>query len=1217
MSQFKKKLTAFSALLTFFAMSAPSLAFSTADVLGTAGDVSVKDTLVNSAGQVTRWDIEMGKNAGEGAFAQIDAQKFNMPAYQHGNIGYSNHAQTVLMRVLGGQESQIFGKLTDSCTNGLACGYDETGKFILINPAGVIFGQGSTVDLNSFTVSTFDMKGAKNLKGMSDADKLNYLNSLKSINPVTGDGKITFDSNYISEFEKAGIDMSKFAGKTQVILAGTKFDQFNEDGSVADRNVNQSIAIISDNIKYKDSLLRTGENLNYTNGYGSGFSLSGVKLVTADGVTFGYLNTGLADGMEIAEDTKTNVSRNIGELSKADEDKVMAAAKAYGVSKELSDNPTSITSGTVKIANKSNDRNSNIKISNMVIKGTKLLNREDGTIEITGNNDVIVDNSRLETLNAKYINENSPYHNQTTINQAGGEIKITAGKNLEIKNTVMKTSEAIQGTGANAEDTSKAANITLASVNGKTDIENTILESSGDIIIDGRIGVDIDNSLVWAYGASDANRTQNIIITSEDDINTHNLVAKAKNNITFKSALEGNLNGNINITGDSDANKDNKSLIYAQDKLSIQGKNTKIDNALLAYDEITFYNDGAQGLNNVTIANNAQFAPMVVKDGKTTIGSDINLETNGNFTMDNASMQIGKFSLKYNDATEVYTTRTAGFTPDNLNVKSTQGDVTAKNNTNVVTNKNITLTADKGNVNTNKSSLKATEEDVNIIASKGAVNIKDNSVIQAGKDVNIKAYETITFGAQNATNVNIDNTSNISAGNDMNVISLAGDINGEKTTMPTLKYGDRLTFNAAGNNNFTSEDSLKAVNVDFIAGKANRFYTNDDIQFVNSTFEAPTNFVESGSDVILNNLTIKQATTNAKDTVTEIYANGNVTTNDVTGTASADVAATTKEFPQSVSTTRTGTGKTVLDINKTKLKITTDTVKDANNPDNGSIKLDVKNADNQNAGLELVAQNVDKLDKDPTGGNFKAGYYKSGTAKWDEKIEPKEGPEVHLNAVDGKVAITNIDTDKLTLDPNDKIIAGKDTKDGSLPTITVKDQGGFNLDPNIGYEPEPDGFTYDKTINSQEIDRKDERIWDEEKGEYIISKSETETVYGKDYVDKTTITTRDTEHEIHFGENGEEEFKLIYDKTDVKVTETPGTITWSEECAPNLTPNRGNVDSHINIIRLPREQVEISKTSKVSDNTVDQTSGVMSAAAKVDLTKAAEATYSNDDDEEK
>lgn len=1193
MSQFKKKVTAFSAMLAFLTFSsAPSLALSTSDVLGTTNNVGV-------TGGNNRIDVGMLNNAGSGAVGQVDWQNFNLGSKEHLNFGFSGISQTIINRVLGGQESKIFGKITNSSCVNAACNYESTGKVVLINPAGVMFGPGSTVDLNSFTTSTFDFKGAKNLKDMSEAELSAYMaGTLGKINAYSGDGKITYDSNYIEAFEKAGIDMSKFTGKTQVILGGTTFDRLNEDGSASSYNNNQSIAIVSDNIRYKDSLLKTGENLNYESGAGNLYSLSKLRLVTADGVTFRYLNTGLANEMSIADDTKTDVVRNIGGLTSEDENRIASAAKEFGANKALSDNASTLSSGHIDIVNMSNAKNSNIKLANTFIRGTKLINTQDGNIEIVGNHDVSIDNSRLETFNSTYYKDGSKYDGVNTFNQAGGQINITAGQNINIKNSIAKTADAIK----KDVDVTGSGDITLNSVNGKTEIDNTMLVSTGDVTSNSATGFNANNSFIKADG-SNMDKTQNINIISEGDINTHNLVTKARNNITFKSAINDNLSGNINISGDVDETNGNQSLIRANGKLSIQGKNTKIDNATLAYKEITFYNDGTQGTNNVTVANNAQFAPLVTKDGKISLSNDINLETNGDFTLDNAKVQVGGHSLKYSNTSnqESYKVVTQGHDADNINIKSTNGNVIAKNNTNVNANKNITLTSDKGNININKSNFKTNEENINIIASKGSVNIKDNSGANAGKDLNIKADKTITFGAQGASNINIDNSSNLVAGNNMNVISLSGDINAEKTTMPTLSYGNRLTFDAAKNNNFTSENSLKAVNVDFIAGGENNFTTKGDIQFVNSLLKAPKNNItttQEGGDVIMNDLTIKQATANAKDTVTKISAKGNVTTKDVTGTAKADKEANVKTFPQSVDFDGVVTDKTVndttLDINQTKLVINTNVTKTTpKNNDQGSITINVKNANNRDAGLELVAEND----------------------SWDAQIDKGEGPEVHLKSVDGTVSITNIDTDKLTLVKGDNYLSASDAPNG-MATIRVKDQGGFNLDPNVEYDPAPDGFTYDKTINSTDTSKVTERIWDEEKGEYIISQDDKETVFGKDYVDKTTITTRDTEHEIHFDQNGDEHFKLIYDKTDVKVTEEPGTVTRKETCEPTPDPNITTADSYVNIIRLPREQVEISKTSKVSDNTVDQTSSVMSAAAKVDLNQAAEASYVNNDADE-
>lgn len=1220
MSQFKRKLTTFTAMLAFLSLSGAAMAVSVGDVLGNTGNVGIK-------GDDSRFDIDInsGKN---GDVGQVDWGKFNVPGGQNVNFGFSGLSQTIINRVLGGQESQILGKLTNSCVGGGACtSFAATSKVILINPAGIMFGPGSTVDLNSFTASTFDFKGAKNLRGLSEADLAKYqsgtLNKLSPMSSVNGTGKnegaIYFDSNYTDAFEKAGIKLKP--GETQIVLDGTTFAHFNEDGTISDVNPNKSVAIVSDNIKYKDSLIRTGSNFNYITP-NQNKSFSNVRLITGDGVTFTYLANGYADEYKVADDTK-DVARSID-------------INNSGLAKD----ETAIKSGDVHIVNSSNNTNSDVQVKNSIIKATKLVNKENGDIMIVSPGELLVDNSRLETVPGSVEKDGVVYNTDT---QNGGEVYLRAGKNVKVKDSLIHTAGAKDSTvnGANAGYVRILAG-------DKINIENSKSLAQGNTKIQSSNGVNIKNSLIKSENAVD-DGAKNISISSSGDITSNNSIITASGNTEIKSVYSDNsLAGNVIISGDLDENGQNQSLVQADNKLSIQGSNTKIDNAGLAYKELKFYNDGTTGQNNVTIANNTTFTPIV--DGK--VSKDVNIETNGNLRFDNATAKVAAYSLKFDrnadgslvdDGTSKAINYTLSFKTtdaDNINAKSTEGSVIANNGTNIAANENITFTSDKKDVNVNNSTLKTSKGDINIDASKGKVLIKNNTKMNAGKDLNVIAHDTITFGAKGAQNINIDNSSNLKAGENMRFTSLGGDINSEKTTMPELTYGERLTFNAAGNNNFTSQDSLKSVNVDYIAGGANRFYTQDDIQFVNSSLKAPTNFVESGKDVILNDLTIKQATDNAKDTVTEIYANGNVTTDDVTGTAKADAAASAKIFPQSVSTDRTGKGKTVLDINQTKLKITTETVKDANNPDNGSITLDVKNANNKDAGLELVARNVDKLDQDPTGGNFKQGYYKSGTSKWDENIAPKEGPEVHLNAVDDKVAITNIYTDKLTLSEGDTIIAGKDTPDGGMPTITVKDQGGFNLDPDLDYDNDPNGFGYEKNYDSTSkvVDKKVDTDVDvkvdvdtdvvEEDNKTTATTTTTTTTTTTETTTTTTETT-DKKHTIKFDNDGNpSDFILVYDKTttdtdvDTKVTvdvDKKIDVDVVEKCPdiPDVEPKDDNIDSYINIIKLPKEQVEISKTSKVSDNTVDQTSSVMSAAAKVNLDAAAEATYTDDEDEDK
>lgn len=1170
MSQFKKKFTAFTAMLAFLSLSsAATFAVGVDDVINHTGNTSItgNDIKLNV-------DITSGQH---GAVGQVDWKDFSVPGNQQVNFGFSGLSQTVINRVLGGNESQILGKLTNSCVGGGNCdSFAATSKVILINPAGILFGPGSTVDLNSFTASTFDIKGAKNLKGMTDAEMERYqtgvLNKFSPVAAVNGEnrsyGDITFDSNYTEAFEDAGITFQP--GETLIKLNGTQFGHFNPDGTMADFNPNKSVAIVSDNIQYKDSLIRTGDNYNYITA-NADKSFSNVRLVTADGVTFGYLANGYADNYEVAEDTKSDVVRNI-EMDNSG----LAADEA------------AIKSGDIHIVNKSNAGGSNVKISNSVIKGTKLVNKENGDIMIVGSNDVLVDNSRLESVNTSVVKDGVT---NSTHGQNGGEIFVSADKDLTVKDSLIISAGAKEGT----PNATNAGAVRLYSYGGTAKVENSDVIAKGDAKVIATDKVNITNSLIQARNTEAENQAKNIKISAANGVDMHNVIADASGDIDVRAAYSnGELAGNIIISGDLDENGKNKSMIASEGKLSIQGQNTTIDNASLIYDNIKFYGDDTTGLNNVTVANNATFSDTAIVDGDRVVGGDITLETNGDFTLDNATLQRAAYSLKFDrngDGTLVdngtvnginYQTSIKTADANNINITSTKGDVNSVNKTNVHANNDINLLAKEGNVNVNDSTFKA-DNNFTAEATKGSMNVKDNSVIQGGKDVNLIAYDTITFGERGADNINIDNSVKISSGEDMYITSTGGDINAEKTIMPSLTYGDRLTFNAKGSNNFTSEDSLKSVNVDYIAGESNNFTTKGDIQFVNSSLESKSNNIattQEGGDVILNNLTIKKATADAKDTKTTINAKGNVTTKDVTNTVAKHTSESVHTFPQSVEVDEDGTTTDgqVLDVNQTKLVVNTKTTAATpENNTNGSITLDVKNANNKDAGIELTAENYE----------------------WDKQIDKNQGPEVHINAVDDELAVSKIVTDKLFLDSDDTMIAsdveltpeqlaGLPEGTPSKGYIEVRDKGGLNMDPNEGYDPLPDGFDYTGNYDST-----------------------TSTVEDED--GNKTITTTDHKHTIEFDKQGDsDDFILVYDKTKVE----------TEECPPlpevDKTDNNigENVDSLINQIKLPREQVEISKSSKVSDNTVDQTANIMSAAAKVDISEETNNnTKTNKDDE--
>ena len=1251
-NNFKRKLSAFAAMLALVSIS--SVAMAATD----GNDISVirgtSNTSVKTSTDQLRTDINFKKGAGSGAVGQIDFKKFNVGSKGHVNYGFTGVSQTMINRVLGGEKSKIAGKITSSCAAEGCSNYENTGKVVFINPAGVMFDKGSTVDLNSFTVSTFDFKGAKNLGNMTDKELKAYEAGLTKYSPtaeVNGTandyGTFEFDSKAIDEFRAAGVDMDSLSGNTKIELNGTHFNHFDKttnendvNTKVADLNTNKSTVFISDNVDYKDSLIKTGDNHNY-NDFDQSFG--NVRIVTTDGVSFRYLGNGYTDKYTVAqEDANKSVQRTI-----SIDNSGLNADKA------------GIDTGNVAIINNSNAAGSTIKIKDSYIKAKKMVDGENGIVRIQGDDNIEIKGSRIDTVNTSLIKNGKEIKN-TLDKDENGNIEINAAKNLKITDSVITTA------GSKASSAGDAT-VQLTGQNGSVDMNNSKVVSSGNVNVNANNDkVSLDNSLIYAKNSLNESAKKNINIVGNKNVNANDSLIVASGNVNMMASdANGNVSGDITITS-KPKNGENQTLIIAGDDLSIESKNTTIDNASLAYKNIKFHDKNTTGLSNVTVKNDSTFT-QVGSDGKGT--GNVVLETNGNFTMDKATMRSA--GVSYNTAADDKTAGAFDFTvhvtpatAKNVDITSTEGNVTVQNASDIKATNDITLTSNKKNVAVKDSKLTANNNinvnaaqnanvdnstllannDVNVTAAGGALYVQNSPKINAGNDINLTSYESIKFGNDDDTSANIEKSSDIQAGRNITVKSTAGNITGEKTETTDLKYGNRLTFDAKKNNIFTSKNSLKSVNVDYVAGEGNKFYTTDDIQFVNSSLKSPNNFVESGKDVILNKLEIKNATTNPEDTKTQIFANGNVTTKDITGTAQSDVNATVKNFPQSVSTNRKeNPGDTVLTVNQTKLTVQTDTVKDPSNPDNGTISLLVEKADNNKAGIELKAQNVTALDKDPTGGDFRTGYYKSGDPKWDENIDPKEGPEVHLDAYDNKVAIKNIDTDKLTLDSNDNIIA--DNTDGK-PVITVKDQGGFNLDDGMGYEKDPEGFTY---ITHDGIT---ERIpgqlefgpWSEYElvDTYVDDDGITHNIYRSTRdgeITETIVKTTDTSHEITFDNNGNpQDFTLVYKKTDEKVE--PGRTITAEEVMddPTKLPENTTIDdfvdeedrscdpapvvdpvydSYIDQVTLPREQVEVSKTSTVADGTADQTSSIMSAAAKIDIAEGDAGVMDTDSDDDK
>ncbi len=207
-----------------------------------------------SLNNATNADVTIGNSnnmniqiqGGQGGLGVLNWNSYNVGKDASVNYEFSAHNQTALNKVsAAGGLSQIYGKITSSGCAG--CGYDATGKVILINPNGVLFGDGANVNLNSFTVSTFD-------------------------------GSFNKDTNQLV-LDRNG-QTSKYGIK---VLEGAQI------------HGGKAVNLISDSItQYAGSKISTSVAPNAN---GNTDSLGKVKLVTADGVNFSYYNNGAVKGL--------------------------------------------------------------------------------------------------------------------------------------------------------------------------------------------------------------------------------------------------------------------------------------------------------------------------------------------------------------------------------------------------------------------------------------------------------------------------------------------------------------------------------------------------------------------------------------------------------------------------------------------------------------------------------------------------------------------------------------------------------------------------------------------------------------------------------------------------------------------------------------------------------------------------------------------------------
>ena len=439
----------------------------TAYALPEGGQVAAGQAAITTAGSTMTI-------AQQTAQAIINWQNFGIGSGEAVHINQPNSQAMLLNRVVGSNPSEIFGQLT------------ANGQVILVNPNGVFFRPGSSVDVGGLTASTLNIANEDFLRG-----QLRFAGD--SQNPVINDGNITAQNGYVNLLAKEVVNEGIIAAQTgSVNLAagsGMSLD-YNGDGkmtvAVTDGAYQSAVAnkkliqadggLVVMTASGKDALMDSAVNNSgmiqaNTLGEAAGqISLTGDNIATTGTITADGGTNGQGGTIKIIANHKTAVDGQLsaqggklsgdggfietsGDIVSIGEHSSIQANAPQGKAGQWLIDPVDIT-----ISNDGGDdlNGTNINpdsVTNALEGGTSVtLNTDragnnDGTITVNGeisvqnsnrsatltlkankainiNADISLPNLTLETTDA-----GSSITNRANINIGNGTLNITTGKN--------------------------------------------------------------------------------------------------------------------------------------------------------------------------------------------------------------------------------------------------------------------------------------------------------------------------------------------------------------------------------------------------------------------------------------------------------------------------------------------------------------------------------------------------------------------------------------------------------------------------------------------------------------------------------------------------------------------------------------------------------------------------------------------------------------------
>ena len=592
-------------------------------------DGSTSTTVTNNGGVST---IEAGEQAGANLFHSFDA--FSVT---NGNEAFFNNAadiETIFSRVTGGNVSNIDGLVRANNAN-----------LFLINPAGVIFGDGARLDIGgAFYGGTADSilfpDGVEFSANDTTAPVLT-INAPVGLNLRNNPTEVVVQSSNLNV--RAGANLNLFGGNislenTTINALGSKVHLGAVSGAgiiTFDENLNPDFS----NVSLADISLNNSQ-IN-VNGAGNGeIALDARDLTLSESSQLsGGINADSSDANTQAGNIEINaaetvtlnsgsiIRNNLSAVSSGSAGNISIAAKNLS----LADNSrlSTISDGNGNIGNISLAITENTQLDNAEIKSQV----SPGGI---GNGGSI----NLNTNSLNLTNKSSIFTNTAGRGNAGS-VNIIAGDRITLEGSNFQTRVLAQGVGNAGEIDIQTGSLVLsagensfssllANTEGQGNAGNITIEAQSDVSLEDRSAI---QTQVQAGAVGDAGDIR--ITTGSFSLKDNQGVGSL---LLANTRGQGNA-GNITVEAQSNISLEDTSTIQTQVQAGAVGNAGNIN---ITTTNLSLIGE-SQGSNSSLLANS-------VGDGS---GGNINVNASGNISLNNYGLVLSKASAGEGDAGDI------------------------------------------------------------------------------------------------------------------------------------------------------------------------------------------------------------------------------------------------------------------------------------------------------------------------------------------------------------------------------------------------------------------------------------------------------------------------------------------------------------------------------------------------------------------------------------